>query len=369
MKHLASRFPSLFTLFILVSLMGCTVSLDQTQPPALTEAVAEQSPNPDRQIPVTWENLKLTGRLVFIHINPSDFSIAPRIQALDLGTGKISTLFESGSGGWIYYLSASPDGKQLVISYVPPSTGNAKVSQALYTIPVDGSSAPRILVSPPTPGDQYIQAEWSPDGKYIYYVHVNQQQPLKPGQLLPIYTLSRISIPEGVQEQIADNAFWPRLSVDASRMVYISSDPFSAKNQLYIANADGSDARDVGISGSWKPDIKDAPLLSPDNQTIIFSAPISPAAYQPNWLDRLMGVMSVQAHSVPSDWWAISSNGGVLTRLTKIQTVNLFASLAPDKAHIASLSGDGIFVMKLDGSGLTQILLDKGVFGALTWIP
>jgi Tol biopolymer transport system component len=288
---------------------------------------------------------------------------------LDLVTGSITTLFQSSLGGWIYYISASPDGSKLVMSYVPPSDGTSKVSQALYTVPVDGSDAPQLLFSPPTPGDQYIQAEWSPDGKYIYYVHVNQQLPLQPGQLLPVYTLARISYPEGVQEKVAENAFWPRLSSDSSRIVYVSSDPFSAKNLLYIANANGKDARDVGFSGSWIPEIKDAPLFVPDGQTIIFSAPVAAVAYEPNWLDLLTGVKIVKAHNVPSDWWSISANGGTPVRLTKLQTVNLFASLSPDKNHIASLSGAGLFVMDLDGSNLTQLLSDTGVFGALSWIP
>lgn len=350
-------------LFVVVALLGCSVNLDQAVPSA------DNTASPAQQIPVTWGSLNVVGRLVYIHINPADFSISPQIQSLDLVTGKITTLFEAGSGGWIYYLSASPDGKQLVISYVPPSDGTSKVSQALYTLPVDGSSAPTMLFTPPAFGDQYIQAEWSPDGAYIYFVHVNQQLALQPGQLLPIYTLNRISVADGVQEQVAENAFWPRLSTDASKLVYISSDPFSAKNQLFIANADGSDARNVGMSGSWKPDIKDAPFLSPYGQNIIFSAPVPVTAYEPSWLDRLMGVKPVRAHSVPSDWWAISSNGGELTRLTSLQTVNLFASLAPDQKHIASLSGAGLFVMELDGSNLTQLVADPGVFGSVSWIP
>jgi hypothetical protein len=59
----------------------------------------------------------------------------------------------------------------------------------------------------------------------------------------------------------------------------------------------------------------------------------------------------------------------VPTRLTNIQTINLFASISPDRQHIASLSGDGIFVMDLDGSNLTQVLSDSGVHGTLSWIP
>ena len=61
--------------------------------------------------------------------------------------------------------------------------------------------------------------------------------------------------------------------------------------------------------------------------------------------------------------------GGTPTQLTKLQTINLFASFSPDKKYIASMSGDGLFVMDLDGSNLTRLLSDSGVHGTVSWIP
>jgi hypothetical protein len=61
--------------------------------------------------------------------------------------------------------------------------------------------------------------------------------------------------------------------------------------------------------------------------------------------------------------------GGVPTQLTKIQTINLFASISQDKKHIASVSRDGIFLMDWDGSNLTQLIMDPGVHGTVSWIP
>lgn len=357
-----SLISSLF--LVLIFLISCSVTVDQNSPAAPLDNTKLES-----QIPVTWTDLNLTGRLVYIYFDSSDYSATPSIRSLDLTTGKINILFQTESGGWIYYLSASPDGKNLVISYIPPSDGTSTVSQALYTMPVNGSTPPQLLFSPPALGDQYIQAEWSPDGRYIYYVHVNQKLEMQPGQLSPVHTLYRIAYSGDTQEKVADNAFWPRLSPDASKLVYISSDPFLPKNLLYVANADGSDPQEVVLSGSWIPEIKDAPMLLPDGQTIIFSAQVGSAAYEPNWLDKLMGVQIVKAHSVPSDWWSVPVHGGEIVRLTKIQAVNLFASLSPDKAHIVSLSGNGLFVMNPDGSNLTQLLADDSLFGSIAWIP
>lgn len=304
-----------------------------------------------------------------MYYDTSDFSATPSIRSLDLVTGEIATIFQVPSGGWVYYLSASPDGKNLVISYLPLAEEGSSASQALYVLPIDGSTEPQLLLSPATPSDQFIQVEWSPDGKYIYYVHVNQKLPFATGQMTPVYTLYRISYPNGEQETVADNAFWPRLSSDSTHLVYVSSDPFAPENRLYIANADGSDAHEIALEGASVPAIKDAPFFTPDGQTVIFSAPVSGQAYIPTWLDRLTGVINVKAHSVPSDWWSVPVTGGSLVRLTQIQTFNLFASLSSDQTHIASLSGKGIFVMKLDGSELTQIYSTNYAFGAISWVP
>ncbi|HKY53654.1 MAG TPA: hypothetical protein VJM08_05070, partial [Anaerolineales bacterium] len=113
----------------------------------------------------------------------------------------------------------------------------------------------------------------------------------------------------------------------------------------------------------------DAPIFSPDGGSILFSAPPPPQAYQPNWLDKLMGVQVAKAHAIPSDWWSVPVAGGELTRLTQIQTINLFASMSPDQGHIASVSGEGLFVMDWDGSNITQLLFNPGVSGTVSWIP
>ena len=176
-----------------------------------------------------------------------------------------------------------------------------------------------------------------------------------------------MAYPNGPSEKIADHAFWPRLSSDSTRLVYISLDPVTGSNELVIANADGSNAQI--ISDSSIPDIIDAPIFSPDGESVLFSAPGPVQSYQPKWFDKLMGIRIVKAHNVPSDWWRVPISGGAPTRLTQIQSINLFASISSDKKHMASLSGEGIFVMELDGSNLTRLLFDPGVSGTVSWIP
>ena len=235
-------------------------------------------------------------------------------------------------------------------------------------MPLDASTRPQPLLTQPTPDDHYTQAEWAPDGEHIYHVHYNSKRP-NGGQLDPIYDILRTRYSDGQTEQIVDHAFWPRIFPDSSKIVYVFVDPDSGKNELVVANADGSNSRRVPLAGPRIPEFIDAPIFSPDGQSILFSAPEPSQAYQPNFLEQVMGIQVAKAHNVPSDWWSVPVSGGTPTQLTQLKTINLFASLSPDRRRIASLSGEGIFVMDLDGSNLTQLISDTGVHGTVSWIP
>ena len=179
-----------------------------------------------------------------------------------------------------------------------------------------------------------------------------------------------MSFPDGKPEKVAEKAFWPRVSSDGSQIAYISVDLFLRENKLYIADSNGQKAHEVVLKGQQIHEVKDAPIFTPDGQTLLFSAPVPAQAYQPNWLDKVMGVQIARAHNVPSDWWSVPVDGGNITQLTNIQTTNLFASFAPDGKHLASHSTSGIFVMKPDGSELTMLIPNpQAVPGTVTWIP
>jgi Tol biopolymer transport system component len=290
------------------------------------------------------------------------------IRALDLVSGVITTIFQGPELSWIYYVSVSPDEKQLVMSYSVPSQNQGPVSQLLYVLPLDGSTQPQLLISPPTAYDQYVQAEWSPDGKYIYYVHYSyQNQPID--QHYPLYEILRMAYPNGQSVKLVDRAFWPRLSPDSAHLSYVSMDPSNGTNQLFLANADGSNVQEVMRTGPWTPDIIDAPIFSPDGQSILFSAVSPTQSYEPKWYEKLLGIRIAEAHTIPSDWWSVPLAGGAVMQLTHLQAAGLFASISPDKKYIISYSANGLFVMNPDGTGLTMLIPDMGgIIGTVDWI-
>jgi WD40 repeat protein len=376
------HFPGWFLILALV-LSSCSIQVEQPAvitpastlesiPPTL--ASEESSPQTNivttTQIPVTWGDLNLTGRLVYINGTVVDNVFSLQIQVLNLVTGEITTIFDAPKYSWIYYVTVSPDNTQVLMSYSPPP-GDNPVDQDLYIMPLDGSQAPKLLFTPPAKEDDYVEVEFSPDSKYVYFTHVNYQIPPEPNQIYPLYEIYRMTFPEGQPELVAAKAYWPRLSSDSSHIAYISVDLFSRENKLYIADSNGENAHEVVLKGQQLPDIKDAPVFSPDGQSLLFSAPVPVQSYQPNWLDKLMGVRIAKAHSnIPSDWWSVPVGGGDITQLTNIQSAGLFASFAPDGKHIASYSLNGIFVMKPDGSELTMLIPNpQSLPGTVIWIP
>lgn len=364
-KNVSLAYPWLLILL----LCACTINV---APPASPAGLATTVVSNETALPTAsnlpWANLQLSGRLVYTAVSKNDEGTTLSMQILNLVTGEIKTVFNTTSYAWIYYAAVSPDGKEVIMSYVPPSQTGSEAETSLYAMPLDGTKPPQILFTPPTPADRYIQLEWTPDGKFIYYVHYNQDE--NPSQFYKTYRIFRMAYPDGQPEKILEQAFWPRISPDSSKIVYVSLDPATGINELFQANADGSNPQKIALSSLSVQEIIDAPIFSPDGESVLFSVPTSVQSYQPNWFDKLTGVLIAKAHTVPSDWWSVPITGGSALQLTQIQATGLFADISPDQKYYASASQNGVFVMSLDGSDLTYLISPPGgITGTVRWIP
>ncbi|HTP00471.1 MAG TPA: hypothetical protein VMJ64_03790 [Anaerolineales bacterium] len=308
----------------------------------------------------TWAGLHISGKLVYTAGERHGTNVLVAVRMLNLSTGDITTLFRTPAQGWVDSAAVSPDGKQIAISYVPPNG-----QQTIYMLPADGSQPPQPLVAPDQPGDRNSQAVWSPDGRYIYFVHMSQQNSGHP-------EIQRIAFPGGIVEIVVSNAAWPRLSPDSRELVYVHVDPETAVNRLFVTSADGTGQRQVTLSGGMIPNVIDAPMFSPDAQSILFSAPHSDESSAWKWLGSMLPIALIHAPhgSIPSDWWSVPVGGGVKQQLTHIPWLSLFGSYAPDNQHIATYTASGIFVMNPDGTGVTVVVSDTGgIPGTVNWIP
>ncbi|MBC7877511.1 MAG: hypothetical protein H7Y59_10105 [Anaerolineales bacterium] len=359
---------SLLLVFILI-ISSCSPQIVEPTArfPSQINPTSSNTPNTT----VKWGNLILTGKLIYLDSTVENKKLLMSIQSLDLATGETFTIFDAPVNSHLFYVAVSPDNKQLVISYSPPPVDNITVYQGIYTMPMDGSAPPELLFMPPAKEDQYIQAEWSADGNYIYYTHVNYSTPLAEGQQEPIHSISRMTYPNGKSELIIDKAYWPRLSTDGTQLVYVAIDPVSGKDTLFISNSDGTNAHAVPIDPSMNYEVIDAPMFSANGQTIFFSAPAPRQTYERNWFEKLTGVTIASAHGdTPSDLWSVPTTGGTPMQITHMETSDLFASFSPDNEHIALFSEQGLFVMNADGSELTLLAPNpQTISGTVRWIP
>ncbi len=282
-----------------------------------------------------------SSRLLYISVNP--FSIENKLMIADPDGDNAHEISFSGSqipnfrdapfftpdGRSIFFSGPSP-----VQSVQPPSgTGMS----GFYFMPWDSSQAPLPLLVAPSAQDVFYQPRWSPDGKYVYFTHTNDQG-------ATTYEMMRMSYPDGGVETLVDQAYWPNVSEDGSHITYVSVDPQTGTNSPLIANADGMQAQQVPLSDSGVNIIIDAPIFYPDNQSILFSTPVSQQFSSPNWVDKILGITIAYAHgAIPSEWWSIPLAGGKSTQLTRVGLHGLFASFSPDRRYIASFSTNGIF--------------------------
>jgi Tol biopolymer transport system component len=341
--------PALLIFMFAVS--SCSININQ--PPVS---------GPPKNSNVPWGDLNLSGMLVYNIGTIEAELISTSVQSLDLVTGEVQIIFQAPEGGWVDAVTVSPDATLMIMSYSPSI--NTGMQTALYSMPLDGSQPPQLLFPPPTDKDQYAQPYWSPDGRTIYFAHINYGTS-------PTYDIMRMAYPGGTPETLIESSSWPRPSDDGSRLVYVALDPESGANSLFVSYADGTDARQVPVTGLPVPMIIDAPMFSADQQSIIFSSPLGIPASAPNLLDKIMGVSIALANGdLISDWWSVPSSGGKATQLTKIGSSSLYGNYSPDKKYIASYSAGGIFVMKPDGTEVTMVVRDVGgISGTVCWLP
>ncbi len=306
--------------------------------------------------------LGLSGKLVFVGYSSHG---DPQLAALDLSTGTVTTLFASPEQGWLTAAAVSPDGKQIALAYAAPVGGKGPTYgyTDLYVMPADQSSPPALLLGRGTVQESFFAPVWSSDSRSIYYGHFLE---IGGGNVFtPTYTVERVTLPNGKPQRLVDHALWPSLSRDGKRLSYVTFGDVGGATDLVVADVDAQHPS-IAVPASAFP-AEDASAFSPDGDTLTFSAlpPYGNPAL--SWLDRLLGVQVASAHSVPSDLWNVPTAGGTPTRLTSVNGTGLYPAYEPGGKRVAFLSGQGIFVIKADGTGLVQ-LLDVPATGVLSWV-
>jgi hypothetical protein len=285
---------------------------------------------------------------------------------IDRATAVRQTIFQVPMNGWLASFDILPapgnDG-QFVLAYAPPPPeGEINFGFTdLYLMPQDEAVMKPLLTSQ-VDGELFFNPTWAPDGQSVYFSHV---KPLDAESYTFATTLERLHLVSRQIDLIAEDAIWPQMSPDGTMLAYVRIESGTLGNALVVADPDGSNAREVVRVERFTA--VDAPIFSPDNQLLYFSA-AEPAVAR-SWWELLAGVQVAAAHSLPSDWYRIPVAGGEPERLTEMNAVGLYGRFAPSgPPFFAFVSQTGIYEMAANGTNLTLWL--EGTFtDSLAWTP
>jgi dipeptidyl aminopeptidase/acylaminoacyl peptidase len=255
----------------------------------------------------------------------------------------------------------SPDGRRVAFTVVETDEEADKLRSSIFVVPVDGSAAPRRF----TEGPSDTEPRWSPDGRWLAYISITDDEPLHahvrlapleggvpaplgelPGPVLQLawspdsarlVVVCRVGVPDRTKLSAAErNA--PRLPRGlAARLDGVGWQ--EGRRQLFVVEVEGGSARQL-TRGEY--DHVD-PSFSPDGATIAFVSDRHPRRD-----DR----------QFRSDVCVMPAGGGRPRRLTNGKGSAAYPIFSPDGTMVAYCGTDNerwdadthLFAVPADGS-------------------
>lgn len=252
------------------------------------------------------------------------------------GTGR-RTVFPASGPFVPDHVAFSPDGERLAVSLVG--------RPGIWLADPDGSNVTQL-----TDGANDVLPAWSPDGTKIAFVGSGASEPCPDdgsynGCPRDLFVVNADAT--GLR-MVASAAGSPSWSPDGEQIAFQTSGA-TGGTAIAIVNADGT-GRTVLASTDQGSNL--APAWSTDGSTIVYS--------------------SIRRE----DWgiFAMPASGGTEREL--VPTRSSFGYVddptwSPDGGRIAFVADSGIAVMRPDGSGIAQLIVQQGRYpaGAIAWQP
>jgi Tol biopolymer transport system component len=348
------RIMSLLLLFT-VALVSCSLVAPDESSPSAADGIQPTSTFAPTRGPLSA--LNLNGRLLYTQ-EPAG------LWEVDLQTGAQRQLWHPPEGGVLKGVAAAPDGKRLVLAYAPPSA--TQYYSDLYLADADGTSMEPLLERR-REMESYYAPVWSPDGAWIYFTHFLPQYDEEGNYQGLLLNIERIAADgTGNPEVVIEGGEQPSLSADGERLAYLRTDESTLLQELWIANADGTEARELVSAGSFVSLAE--PRLSPDGATVAFAAsePLQSSVPESSALMEFLGVKVASAHGLPWEIWRVPTAGGTPNQLTEMFSDDPSLAWSPDGAHLAVLQPGAVFML---GTGDPRFLAGVEGHGALDWAP
>jgi len=294
------------------------------------------------------------------------------IMLQDATGANLRTLVPTNGDTLAEFPRFSPDGKQVAYSF-NYFNKDGLVLQDLRTVNTDGSNV-RTIAEPVDPKIAYSYPVFAPNGKEIFYT---QSSPTPPaGEETEI---DRISVTEGKPVLVIKDGRLADISPDGKKILFRRLDPQIYSSSLWIANADGTDAK-LLVDQHVFFDIF-AARFSPDSQNIAFAGSGEPKTKLPGvtYMEQsprdnscALGVWFVcivepaDAHGLPSDLWLTNLDGSRFERVTRAGADSPFPAWSSDGRYIAFMSEIGMFVVDRPQQAFFQVT-SYGGYGGFDW--
>jgi len=296
------------------------------------------------------------------------------------------------SSGKVILPAISPDGRYLV--YVLTDAG----AQSLWLRQVAVANDTQII--PPDAHSRYFGVTFSRDGNDLYYAVKRNDAG----------TLNRIPVLGGTPVKLLEKIDSPvGFSPDGKRLAFVrGSYPNPGESGIFIANADGSEEREVVARkppDSFSPIFSTGPSWSPDNQLIAGAMQSSGTGYRVlavrvadgkeqiltpqnwefigrvEWLPDMRGLVMIarDPDSSVAQVWFLSYPDGTARRITNDLNVYRSLSLTANGSMFATIQAVSFFNLWLapDGDATRAKQLPTGNVGAfggnddttVSWTP
>jgi Tol biopolymer transport system component len=279
--------------------------------------------------------------------------------------GQERTVLETPDETFLAYPVWSPDGSRIAHVQSTFSTVDPEGDWGddVYAAPVAGGG-PQLLFKHDRRGVQIQGLAWTPDGRGLLMGY--QVTLLQDGRFAGrIERIERLEVATGERATVVENALFPSLSRDGTRIGYLTQDN-RGKVSLWVAAADGADARQVSELAEHFLFVL-SPRIAPDGASIAIAAvALQAAADRPIWRGRPAGSgASAPArngtHGFPMDIWSVRVADGAVSRLTNIGEDEPYPAWSPDGATMTIMATGGLYELNTDGTNLRRI--GAGEFG------